>query len=77
MSGQIWDEGDPTTCWDCGAKHGGGEPFHQMKCIHDGALHFEYRCETCADHHARCLWPEDDWGPYPGMPIPPIKGRPS
>lgn len=77
MSGQLYDEGDPTTCWDCGAKHAGGQPFHKMTCDHSGVVHFEYRCAECIDWYSRALWPEDAYGPYPGMPIPTPTGRPS
>ena len=77
MSGYIADEGDPTTCWDCGAKHAGGEPFHKTYHNINDVLHFEYRCAECIDAYSRASWPEDDWGSYPGTPIPPPTGRPS
>ena len=77
MSGQFYDEGDSTTCWDCGAKYTGGEPFHKFTSTINDATHFEYRCTTCIDHFSRMMWPEEDWGPYPKMPIPMPTGKPS
>ena len=54
--------------------HTGGEPFHQTTCMIDGVTHLEHRCATCIDHYSRAMWPEDDWGPYPKMPIPNMPG---
>lgn len=77
MSGQLAGKDDPATCWDCGAKHGGGKPFHKFTSDINGVIHFEYRCEPCIDWVSRAMWPEEDWGPYPEMPIPEPTGRPS
>ena len=75
MSGQLYDEGTPTTCWDCGAQHAGGKPFHEFTSTVDGKTTIQYRCEECIDYFSRMMWPDEEWGPYPTAPIPPATGR--
>jgi hypothetical protein len=71
---------DPTRCFQCDARYGGGEPFHLMTVTLDSGPREvtvnQYRCSECIDEYSRASWP-DEWGPYPGMPIPVPKGRPS
>lgn len=69
---------DPTRCIQCDARWGGGEPFHCMNVQYgQSPARSEYRCAECIDEYSRALWPEEEYGPYGGIPIPPPTGRPS
>lgn len=80
MSGQsspLYDAGDPTTCAECGAKYIGGDAFHKFTSNVNGMTTELYWCAPCTDYLSRAMWPEEDYGPYGGIPIPQPRGRPS
>jgi DNA-directed RNA polymerase subunit RPC12/RpoP len=56
-----------TRCIDCGGKIPYGETVLGTTTTFNERTKIEYRCHACAENYAEALWPEEEWGPYPGI----------
>jgi len=60
-----------TRCIACGSKIPYGETVlgttTNTTTTFGERTRIEYRCHACAENYAEALWPEEEWGPYPGI----------